>query len=1174
MKYLLSIILMIVSTPLFAGEPIWYPVGQGSKNIEKPYIMTLSEGKTKISFEVDIPGLLVQDVLTKGGTFRGFALPGHTFYGQIGQARLPAIRLLVEVPHQAKINIRINEPKYIDFPLSDFQISGGIVPVQESIEKSQDGFEKWPFSKDVNYYATNEYLPQKLVQIERIDFYRSHRVALITIIPQTYNPQANRVRIYPQLSFEVQMEGGDLEKTSSEIRRTWSESFENNYANSFINYGMFHQETGSENTRASYWEGLLIISAPNLFPATDELAQWRSKMGYYVQHVDTTTTGTTKEAIKSYIQQAFDTWQNPALSFVLLVGDVAQIPSPPGTHCSNCASDSDYACLNGPDNVHDVAIGRISVEQVDEAEAIFDRLMIFTKAQFVETDWIKMQGFSSSCDDSYNGYNTHEFCLSTYTDDAGYTGTYVVPDHPGGDLIRCIEDYDYNGSDSGAVVVEILNEGRALLTYSGHCSETSWAGPYVLLGDIDGATCGERTPFMTGHCCSAHDLYTSRCFGEACIREVAVGYFGSSNSSYWGEDDYLQRAWFGKLYAEGQHKMGEYTINGLIKMYQEYSTSKNDYYMDMEILGGDPTMEIYTEIPLDLIVTHDAAALVGQTSFAVQVTQNRGPLSGARVCLTKNDGGDVIHEFGLTNAQGEVVITMNPAPAAPGILNVTVTAINAKPHEGTVNVIVPQGPWFGHDSHVMDDSAGNGDGQLNPGESINMPVTLENIGAEDGEGISGILSTTSPHCTITTDSATFPDIPTSATGLSDNPFVFDLAQDTPDGHTVNFTLSWSAIGDYNGTTGWSAVVAAPALNRTGSLVDDAVGGNDNARLDAGESAYIQVSLQNTGSCLATGVTATLSEDSPYITLDDAAATWPVIAAGQTKLSQAPHFALSVSQSTPIGYEVEFTLVINAAGGYSFSDTFSLTIGSKGQVNIVNYDSGGSDTIISNVLTQCQYTVSFEKAENQTRFADCDMLVFTCGDNTSSLSSAQIDSLIDFVNQGGKLFLEGGEIMWNHDSNTLFASTVMHCGNWVADMSGSLELAQVDHLLATTPNLLPSTLSHSYSGYGDEDAGPPRSDTTAVYTWSSYPTRAGVFAFDNDTDPANGGQIVFCSFNIATTSNTSNERDKLIENIAHWLIQADQQAVPELSMVMLIVLVFLFSLFLVNFKKNMRQQRLK
>ncbi|MBN2384135.1 immune inhibitor A [bacterium] len=788
-----------------AGVPLWVPVGHGTGQIEEPLVTTTTVKDSLLSFEIEVPGFLVEQEYTKGGTFSRLAMPGQTFSGERGQAKLPAIRVLIEVPYSADISIQPGKSEVKEYPLSFFGIDTIIVPVQDSILKTEDGLEKWQFVKEDKYYAHDKYMPSVQVKILNEVMMRAHRVIQLEIVPVAYNPIQGKVTVSSRLSFDVQMTGGQMTRTVKALRDSWSNAYEANYANQVINYGFFRNLVTKGDMKTSHWDGLLIISDPDFYSYADVLAQWREKMGYYVEHVDTTTTGTTSTAIKNYIQAAYGSWTSPSLSFVLLVGDVDQIPTIPGQYCSSCASDSDYACLAGSDNIHDIFIGRISVETTGSASEVFDRFMTYAKATFSnDMAWIKKACFASSCDSTYNTYHTHEYCLSTYTQPNGYTGDYYPSSDPGGDLIRCIEDYGGSASSSGADVIHAIDDtdkGRSLVLYSGHCGQTEWSGPNIDASEADAFTCGDRDiiPFMAGHCCLAHSIdYSTRCMGEACIRAAAIGYFGSSNSSYWGEDDYLQRAWFDKLFTDGQFRMGEYTINGLIDMYNNYSSSLLDYYMDMEIFGGDPTMEIYTEIPLALTVDHLSATPVGTSTFAVNVKRSGANLHNARVCLTKTDGGDYIHEFGTTNANGDVTITMNPAPAGVGTLNVTVTYYNSIPYEGTAAVIVPSGPWLVHDSHIINDSAGNDDGIINPGETINMPITLENIGADGATSVTGTLSTTNGNVTVTDNYATYPNIPVSGTGQSNsNHYAYQVSSGAVNGETIPFTLTWSASGGYS-----------------------------------------------------------------------------------------------------------------------------------------------------------------------------------------------------------------------------------------------------------------------------------------------------------------------------------------------------------------------------------------
>jgi hypothetical protein len=170
---------------------------------------------------------------------------------------------------------------------------------------------------------------------------------------------------------------------------------------------------------------------------------------------------------------------------------------------------------------------------------------------------------------------------------------------------------------------------------------------------------------------------------------------------------------------------------------------------------------------------------------------------------------------------GVATVTLSPPPPSPTTLDVVVTGHNLVPWEGTVEVIVPEGPWLSHRAHTIDDSAGgNGDGVLNPGESVVVAVTVENIGVADGTGLSSTLTTTSLGCTITDGAADFPDVAIGnlATTLPDH-FSYTLDAAASHGDLVELALEWSADGGYSGGTSFVSVVCA-ALQITGITVTE------------------------------------------------------------------------------------------------------------------------------------------------------------------------------------------------------------------------------------------------------------------------------------------------------------------------------------------------------------------
>jgi hypothetical protein len=171
--------------------------------------------------------------------------------------------------------------------------------------------------------------------------------------------------------------------------------------------------------------------------------------------------------------------------------------------------------------------------------------------------------------------------------------------------------------------------------------------------------------------------------------------------------------------------------------------------------------------------------------------------------------------------------------------------------------------------------------------------------------------------------------------------------------------------------------------------------------------------------------------------------------------------------------------------------------------------------------------------------DYDLLVWSSGGNTSPVSSSTYrTSLVDFVGQEGRLLIEGGELAYDAISSPgypEFADSVLHADAWNGDDVGALGLdaGQSSHPVATDPNVLPSTISIDYTGWGSQDAANPAGDAYIVYGTASYPADAGVLVYEGSAGPDHG-QVVFFAFDYADLSDRAVAR-QLLENAVTYLV---------------------------------------
>ena len=120
------------------------------------------------------------------------------------------------------------------------------------------------------------------------------------------------------------------------------------------------------------------------------------------------------------------------------------------------------------------------------------------------------------------------------------------------------------------------------------------------------------------------------------------------------------------------------------------------------------------------------------------------------------------------------------------------------------------------------------------------------------------------------------------------------------------------------------ISGAPYLFKQSHLIDDS-GGNNNGRMDPGETVNLIITLMNSG-LDATNVQAALRESDPYVSVTDSTSDFGDISSGSSADNNSDPYVITVDPSACPGYQVPFTLHITADGAYENDVNFSLTIG--------------------------------------------------------------------------------------------------------------------------------------------------------------------------------------------------------------------------------------------------------
>ncbi len=938
--------LFLASSAFAEGEKsfslTWYPLtAAGSEEPVK--LIPIRQTSHEFTARVMLPGLMVGTTSTKGGSRGLLEISEGDLTADLGHPCLPVLRYMIEILPGSQVTAELEASHSRTLTLEDMGLDHPIIPVQMPVPKIEGAEQQIPFMEDSRIYARDAFYPETSVNIADVAVWRGRHVALVEVRPVFYNPVQETIQVLTEATLHLRWVGGNSAAVYREKMRLKSSVFdsmiESQIQNTEIPSPSENSTLGSGGGAAEGAEGMLIIVYDDFADAIQPLVEWKEKSGYKVEVIHTSALGNPPNDtdVKSAIQTRYDTWSNPSLAFVLLVGDTDYCPMHMGNGGGRTqVADNWYACTDGTDYLPDLAIARISTATSAETTNVIDKLMLYEKATFAEDIWIKKTGFIGTSDIGHWSMieNTHDYCIDTYMIPNDYLETSWSHGYA-----ACDRHYRSTNANTSEIAASI-DEGRSIVNYSGHGSSYSWQGPTAQgsygQNDVRNNTNDGMYPFVISNACVTGSLQVPECFGETWQREAnkgAIAFWGASNNSYWNEDDYLQRQLYTHIYPmDSTPPIGVIVNQTKIDLYNYYgSTGTVAYYFDMYNLLCEPSLSLWTRQPRTMIVSYEEVLPIGQSTFDVHVSYSGSPVENALVAVRRIDEG--VFESAYTDADGNVTLTLDPAPATPGFMEITVTKHDFHPHEGTCEFISPDGPWLIYRSHQVDDTEGSySDGMACPNETIIIPVTVENIGQQPGTGLSGTLSTnTSGWVQIMDDSAAFPDLAPDDLGetLPDHYKVWVKTTAT-DGAVMGFDLHWTASDSSEGTTSFSEPIIAPDFAFESYVIDDTSTGNGGGTASPGETVNMSVSINNVGHLDAQFIHGVLSSYSPYITILQEEVDFPDIPQGGTGSSQDPPFSFMIADNAPVGQPITFNLSLTEQETfYSEVLTFEVMISSCG-----------------------------------------------------------------------------------------------------------------------------------------------------------------------------------------------------------------------------------------------------
>ena len=736
-KSLFSLLLVMLTVVAFGQQ--WIAIESDTPSTYRTELVSSSEDN--ITVNLQFSGFYLNPVVTPHGEAQVVALPKTVSTVAAGEPDLPMIPIPTIIGDRALMRLDVVRAEYTDYENIEIAPSKGDFP--RSINPD-----------DVPYtygeaYTTDAFFPATIATLDEPYIHRDVRGQNMMVVPFQYNPVTKVLRVYNRLVLSMVKEGNDSRNIIESRTRSFTldPEFKKMYESRYINYS----ESMSKYTAIEDDGELLIVCHDGFMAAMEPFVAWKKQIGRPTTMVGTSTTGTTAEAIKSYITNYYNT--HPNVTDVLLVGDVAQIPGvyiSAGSGYSGYSGygDMQYGQTAGNDYYNELVVGRFCCENVMQVTNHINKVINYERDLNATATWLPIgQGVSK--------------------DEGAGSGHYGESDYQHIDYIRDdLLDYNYTTvhrdyqnvsgvSSSANIVSQHINEGVSIINYCNHGSETSWGVFSYSNSHVNALTNDFKLPYIISVAClnGKYDR-SGDCFAEAWMRATNNAN-GNPTGAIGGMFSYISQPWTPPQYGQDEmvdilvesysdnirRTMGGVSINGNMAILDlGASSNPNKGTYNTWILFGDPTLTLRNAIPQDMGVTHTTTMNTTANNFIVNATNGNGALA----TLTLN--GEIMGSATITNGTANITFT---APGTTGTATLTVFGYNKITYIAEIQIVSGGTQTYNINVSASPTNGGNvtGDGTYNQGQQCTVTATA-NAGfdftnwTEDGNVVSSDASYT------------------------------------------------------------------------------------------------------------------------------------------------------------------------------------------------------------------------------------------------------------------------------------------------------------------------------------------------------------------------------------------------------------------------------------------------
>jgi len=884
-------------------------------------VLTTSPERGVTRMQFADPEVTREVVTVDDQQFADVWIEGESLTAEPGLPSLPIVNRLIGIPDQGAVALRILNAEYTELTgIRVFPFQTMEEPTEPSSPGLQEGF-RW----DQLFYRTDTWYPSEIATLGEPAVLRDVRLVSVSICPVQYNPSTSTLRIYSNIDVQVEPAPGSSVNEKVRAFPHPSSLFLNMYRQ-LENYQYLGLD--EEPTPPGTY---LIICANNatVLGYANEIAQWRQRMGIPTRIATRSETGDTYAQIRSYIQNAYNTW-DPPLEHVLLVGDDTGNSSDPYHVPSSGGyggSDHPYTEVAGGDILGDIAIGRLSAENSSSMDLLVTKSLRYEQNPYTSgPDWFShaylLAGISGN--------------LTSNVQTMQYIRHHMLQEGMTDVLLQT-----HSGTVNPSQMQPPLNQGRSFFLWRG-----AWIGE-MSSSVINGLSNGWMMPFVFVITCGTGSFAGSTALSESWVRYGSVNNGGgavvcvgtATSGTHTRYNNIIASGIGHGFFVMHDVEAGVALMDAKFQLYRSYyphHSSEVQWFSEWNNLLGDPALRIWTSTPSEFTVNYPSQIALGANRVPILVTDDQGnAIEGALVCLMKSDETWIRM---ITDTTGYLEMPITPETA--GTLWLTVSKVNYLTYTANIS-IAQQDLWVAVSDVAVDDdniggTSGNGDGVVNPGETIDLTITARNFGSSvTATNLVGTLSSYQPSLAqVLVNQQPFPNLSPGSEANAAGAFRVAISITAQDEDLTPLMLTIAGSQETDTSLVSLTVVSGQANYLSHQFL------LSNNRLDPGETENLRLSIRNTGHRTVTNVQGTLISSDPLITVPGPNASFGTITMGGTGTNSATPFIVTANPMTFPGHPVTLGAAFSGNDGFRDTTYFQISVGVPAQSDPTGPDGYG------------------------------------------------------------------------------------------------------------------------------------------------------------------------------------------------------------------------------------------